>query len=86
MLGIFDLVAIEIPVVMGQGNPQRKGCDLVVHLGTAAGAADNMQRVPCTSVISGLCPLIVHAGPCRFAAADVDHVARRNTGMDSVLL
>ena len=37
-----------------------------------------MQHIPCTGVVAGLRLLLVHAGPCVLAAADVDGVARRN--------
>ena len=37
-----------------------------------------MQYIPCTGVVAGLRLLLVHAGPCVFAAAHIDGVARRN--------
>ena len=37
-----------------------------------------MQHIPCTGIVAGLRPLLVHAGPCVFAAAHIDGVARRN--------
>ena len=37
-----------------------------------------MQYIPCTGIVAGLRPLLVHAGPCVFAAAHIDGVARRN--------
>ena len=37
-----------------------------------------MQHIPCTGVVAGLRLLLVHAGPCVFAAAHIDGVARRN--------
>ena len=37
-----------------------------------------MQHIPCAGVVAGLRLLLVHAGPCVFAAAHIDGVARRN--------
>ena len=37
-----------------------------------------MQRIPCASIGAVFIALIVHTGPAVFAAANVDHVARRD--------
>ena len=72
--GIAVLLVVVVAHIGGIGQ----SVDQPVHIGRARAGVDNVQYIPCTGVVAGLRLLLVHAGPCVFAAAHIDGVARRN--------